>query len=292
MAMMSGGEVHTWVDGAWHAGDVKLAGAADHGFWQGNLVFDGARQFDGAAPDLDLHCARVNASARIMVMKPTHSDGELLEIAREGLSRFNGATPVYVRPMYWTRSGDRSIIGGDPDTTVFAMCLEAMPMADPAEMAGGGMRVTTTQFRRPMQTMMPTEAKTGALYPNNARMMREAQAKGFDNAVVQDALGNVAELASSNIFIVKDGVIATPMPNGTFLNGITRQRVIQLMRAAGHEVVEKVLTLQDVRDADEAFSTGNANKIVPIIAFDDREYGLGPVGAEVRMRYWDYAHGS
>ena len=287
---MGAGEIWTWHEGAWHQGDVRVAGAADHGLWQGTVVFDGARGFEGTAPDLDLHCARANDSARKMALEPTHSDGEVAELAREGLSKFKGDTPVYVRPMYWSRSGDGSLISADPATTVFCLCLEALPMASPDEMPEGGLRITTTRYRRPMQSMMPTDAKAGCLYPNNARMIREARERGFDNALVQDGLGNVAELASSNVFVVKDGVVATPIANGTFLAGITRLRTIQLLRDAGHEVREIVLSVEDVRAADEVFSTGNANKIMPVVRLDDREYGVGPVSREARQRYWDYAH--
>lgn len=287
---MSDGEIWTWADGVWHQGEARLIGPTDHGFWQGSMVFDGARGFEGTAPDLDLHCARVNASAEAMGLEPTLEAGEMTELAQEGLARFRGDVPVYVRPMYWARHGDASLINADPASTAFALCLEALPMADPEAMPEGGLRITTTRFRRPLQTMAPTEAKAGCLYPNNARMIREAKAKGFDNALSLDAIGNVAELATANVFVVKDGVIATPIPNGTFLAGITRLRVIRLMREAGHDVRECVLTERDVREADEVFSSGNANKIMPIVRFDDVVYGAGPVTREVRARYWDYAH--
>lgn len=287
---MGAGEIWTWSEGAWHQGDARVAGAADHGLWQGTCVFDGARGFEGVAPDLDLHCARVNESARVMGLEPMHADGELTELAAEGLGKFASDVPVYVRPMYWSRGCDSSLICADPETTAFALCLEALPLADPAAMPEGGMRITTTRFRRPLHSMATTDAKAAALYPNNARMVREARSKGFDNALAQDALGNVAELATSNVFMVKDGVVATPVPNGTFLNGITRQRVMKLLREAGHEVVETVLTLDDFRAADEVFSTGNANKVIPVSRFDDVTYGPGPVAAEARARYWDFAH--
>ena len=287
---MSSGEIWTWTEGAWHQGDVRVAGAADHGLWQGTCVFDGARGFEGVAPDLDLHCARVNVSATNMGMAPMIEAGEMAEMAREGLSKFISDAPVYIRPMYWSRGCDASLINVDPTTTAFALCLEALPMADPETMPNGGMSLTTTRFHRPLPTDAVLEAKAGALYPNNARMVREAKSKGFDNALVQDVMGNVAELATSNVFIVKDGVVATPICNGSFLNGITRQRTIKLLREAGHEVVETVISLDDVRAADEVFSTGNANKIVPVWKFDDVEYGAGPITKKARQLYWDYAH--
>ena len=139
--------------------------------------------------------------------------------------------------------------------------------------------------------MMPTDAKAACLYPNNARMLREAREKGFDNALVLDAMDNVAELATSNLFIVRDGVALTPIPNGTFLDGITRQRVIGLLRGAGVEVREAVLTVDDVRGEDEVFSTGNALKVMPVTRFDDVTYPIGPVARQARELYWDFAHG-
>jgi Amino-transferase class IV len=107
------------------------------------------------------------------------------------------------------------------------------------------------------------DAKAGCLYPNNARALFNAHARGFDNALVRDVLGNVAELATSNVFMVKDGVVYTPIPNGTFLAGITRQRVIGLLRDSGITVVEKLLTSDDFDVADEIFSTGIIRKLRP-----------------------------
>ena len=132
--------------------------------------------------------------------------------------------------------------------------------------------------------------KAGCLYPNNARMLREVRAKGFDNAIVLDALGNVAETATSNIFMVRDGVVSTPVANGCFLAGITRSRVLDLLREDGAEVREAVLTLDDFRDADELFTSGNAGKVQPVIRFEDRHLQHGPVTRRARELYWAYAH--
>ena len=137
---------------------------------------------------------------------------------------------------------------------------------------------------------MPTNDKAGCLYPNNGRAILEAKSRGFDNALVRDLLGNVAETGTSNIFMVKDGMGLTPTPNGSFLNGITRQRVIALLREAGTEVRETVLTVADFLDADEIFSTGNYSKVVPVIRIEDRDLQPGPVHAKARRLYWDWAH--
>jgi branched-chain amino acid aminotransferase len=104
-------------------------------------------------------------------------------------------------------------------------------------------------------------------------------------------LGNVAELATANIFLGRDGVVFTPMPNGTFLNGLTRQRVIRLLRQDGIEVVETTLRYQDFETADEIFSTGNYSKVMPIVRIDDRSLQPGPLYRKARELYWAFAHG-
>ena len=118
----------------------------------------------------------------------------------------------------------------------------------------------------------------------------EAAGRGFDNALVLDMLGNVAETATSNIFTVKDGVVYTPVPTGAFLNGITRQRTIQLLRDAGHTVVEQSMTVADFEVADEIFSSGNYAKVVSVNRFEDRHLQPGPVAKRARELYLEWAH--
>ncbi|PKP82840.1 MAG: branched chain amino acid aminotransferase, partial [Alphaproteobacteria bacterium HGW-Alphaproteobacteria-2] len=132
-------------------------------------------------------------------------------------------------------------------------------------------------------------AKAGCLYPNNARMLAEAMARGFGNALVADAMGNVAETATANVFMVRDGEIFTPIPNGTFLAGITRSRHISNLAAEGMAVHETVLTFDDFRAADEVFLSGNLMKVTPVSRFDDVEYEIGPITRRVRELYWDWA---
>lgn len=278
--------VWTWYRGEWHEGDLRILGAGSHGTWLGSLVFDGARRFEGVTPDLDLHCARVNESARTLGLAPTLTAERIVELTHEGLARFDPEAAVYIRPMYWAEEGGSSVVAPDPDSTDFALCLEERPMAEP-----GGFTITTTRFRRPTIDTMPVNAKAACLYPNNARMLAEAREKGHGNALACDVLGNVAELATSNVFMAKNGMVLTPVPNGTFLDGITRQRVIALLRGAGVEVVETTLTVQDFRDADEIFSTGNISKVMPVLGFDDRKLDYGPFARQARALYWDWAHG-
>ncbi|MGV3548909.1 branched-chain amino acid aminotransferase [Rhizobium sp.] len=276
----------TYFRGEWHEGDVRILGAASHGTWLGSVIFDGARLFEGVTPDLDRHSERANDSARALGLAPMLSASEIEALALEGLKKFEPGTAVYIRPMYWAEEGDGSLIVPMAETTEFALCLEAIPMSEPK-----GTTITTTQFRRPTMEVMPVNAKAGCLYPNNARMLREAKSKGFHNALVCDMIGNVAELATANVFMVRGGEAFTPAANGTFLNGITRQRVMGLLRHAGVTVHETTLSVQDFREADEIFSTGNMNKVMPVIAFDDKNFQFGPIARKARSLYWEWAHG-
>jgi branched-chain amino acid aminotransferase len=277
-------EIWTWFEGEWREGNTPILGAADHGTWLGSLVFDGARAFDGMTPDLGLHCARVNASARSMGLDPVMSDDEITGLALEGVKKFSPGTAIYIRPMVWARLGLDMMVAPQADSAAFALCLEAKPMPGPV-----GMSLTTTRFRRPTPDSAPTDAKAGCLYPNNARMLVEARSKGFQNAISLDPIGNVAETATSNIFMAKDGVVLTPTPSGCFLNGITRQRIISLMREDGVEVREQTLTLTDFHDADEIFTTGNAMKVMHATQFEDRHLQHGRFAKRARELYWDYS---
>ena len=104
-------------------------------------------------------------------------------------------------------------------------------------------------------------------------------------------LGNVAELGTANVFVAKDGVVYTPAPNGTFLNGITRQRIIQLLRGDGVTVVEKIMSYAEFQGADEIFSSGNFSKVSPVTRIDDRGLQPGPFYRKARELYWAFAHG-
>ncbi|MBO9401032.1 branched-chain amino acid aminotransferase [Shimia sp. R9_1] len=286
--MATGSNIRTYFNGSWHDGDAPIMRAADHGAWLGSSVFDGARMVNGLTPDLDKHCARTNRSAEALLLTPTVSAEEMVEIAKDGLKAYAPGAAVYIRPMYWGIDGDATAIVPSADTTGFALCLEEIPMAAPEAAA----TLTKTRFRRPVLESAVVNAKAGCLYPNNARMLREARNKGFSNTLTCDAMGNVAETATANIFMVRDGEVFTPVPNGTFLAGITRARHIENLRADGVTVHETVLGYQDFEEADEVFMSGNMNKVTPVSAFDDRQYQTGPITRRVRELYWDWAASS
>ncbi|MDP7241720.1 MAG: branched-chain amino acid aminotransferase [Rhodospirillales bacterium] len=271
----------TYVDGTWQDGNPQVLGPRSHAVWLGSAVFDGARAIQGRAPDLDRHCARVVISARLMGLEPMLTGTEIEDLARDGIGRFAGDADLYICPMFYPEDG---FIVPDPASTHFILTVHESPLPEPS-----GISACLSSFRRPARDMAPTEAKAACLYPNVARCLREAQAKGFETAVVLDPSGNVAEFAYANLFMVKDGVVATPVSNGTFLNGITRQRVIELLRSDGVEVIERSIGFSEVLAADELFGTGNYAKVVPYTRIEDRELEAGQMTRRARELYFRFA---
>ena len=283
--MATGKNIFTYFDGTWQKRNVPIINAADHGAWLGSNVFDGARYFNGVAPDLLAHCQRVNISAEALMLKPSVEANDMVEIIWEGLKQYEADAAVYIRPMYWAIDGDLTAIVPNQESVGFSICLEQIPLAPESKTVS----LTKTKFRRPVLEDAVVNAKAGCLYPNNARMLVEARSKGFSNALVTDAMGNVAETATANIFMVKDSEVFTPIPNGTFLSGITRARHISNLRAAGINVHETVLTYTDFESADEIFMSGNMNKVTAVTAFEDFQFQIGSITKKVRDLYWDWA---
>ena len=278
-------QTFTFLDGEWIEGNQPFIGARTHAFWLGSSVFDGARAFEGVTPDLDKHCARLNRSAKAMCLKPTMSVEAIVELAREGVRKFRPGAELYIRPMYWPEQSGATAVPPDPDSTRFCLCIYEAPMPAPT-----GVSITRSAYAKPLAITMPIDAKAGCLYPNNARALIEARSRGFDNCLLNDMLGNVAELATANIFMAKDGVAMTPIANGTFLNGVTRQRVLQLLRADGKDVREATLGFADFDEADEIFVVGNYGKVTPVTRIDGRDLQPGPFFRRARKLYWEFAH--
>ena len=272
-----------WYDGTWMTEEPKLLGPMDHAFWLGSSVFDGGRSIKGVAPDLDLHCARCIRSAEAMLMKPKVTAQQIEELCREGIRRMGPDATLYIRPMFFIRSG----LGAsrpDPDSTDFVLSLYDAPMP-----GFGGFSACLAPFRRPAPDMAPTDAKASCLYPNGSRAVFWAVERGFDNAVICDSHGNVAEFASANLMFAKDGVVVTPVLNGTFLAGITRARVLTLLRAAGVPVEERTVRPEELETADEIFSTGNYGKVQPCTNYQGRAMQPGPMASKARAAYFDWA---
>ena len=278
-------ETHTFLDGEWFEGNKPVLGPRSHAFWLGSSVFDGARAFEGVTPDLEMHCARVNNSARTMWLKPLMSVEAILELSREGVKKFKPGAELYIRPMYWAERNGVGSVPPDPESTRFLLTIYEAPLPDLT-----GIAITRSPYAKPLAMTMPVDAKAGCLYPNNARALMEARQRGFDNCILFDMLGNVAELATANVFMAKDGVVMTPAANGSFLNGVTRKRVLNLLRGDGVAALEATLSYADFENADEIFVVGNYGKVTPVRRIDARDLQPGPMFRKSRELYWQFAH--
>ncbi len=275
----------TYFNGNWNEGNVPLYGAMDHSLWLGSSVFDGARAIGGKLPDLRPHLERVIASAEKLGLRCPLSVDEMEALVREGVSKFPADAELYIRPLVFGTDGFLIPV---PEASRFALTLFDAPLP-----AFAGFSACLSTMLRPQPTMAPTDAKASALYANSTRAMRDAKARGFDQAIVLDAEGKVAEFATSNLFMVaQDGAVVTPSLNGTFLAGITRARVIALLAAQGVAVQERSVAPEELLTAREIFSTGNYGKVTPCTRFEDHILEAGPVARRARELYLAFTEAS
>lgn len=271
----------TYFKGQWAEGNVPLFGAMDHSVWLGSSVFDGARAIGGRMPDLRLHLQRVIHSAERLGLQCPLTVDEMETLVREGVAKFPADAALYIRPLVF---GCEGFLVPEPQHSGFALTLFDAPMP-----AFTGFSACLSTLRRPDASMAPTDAKASALYANSTRVIREATARGFDNGVVLDSAGMVAEFATSNLFFVTvDGKVVTPVPNGTFLAGITRARVIALLAEAGVAVEERSVRPEELDTAAEIFNTGNYGKVTPCVRYEGRTLAVGPIATLARDRYLAY----
>jgi len=272
----------TFFQGNWHEGNPKIIGPRSQAMWLASTVFDGARAFEDTTPDLAAHAARCGRSARAMGLNPTKTSEEIQELAIEAVAKYPKGSELYIRPMFWAENGGAV---PEPESTEFALCVYDDPLP-----SAKGFAATLSSIRRPLPDTMVTGAKASCLYPAISRPLAEARHAGFDSVVVLDPWNNLAEFATSNLFLVRDGTVFTPKANESYLNGITRQRIIKLMAEDGITVIETTLSFLDLEQADEAFSSGNHGKIQPLTRLNNKEYPIGKIFQRARQLYWDFAH--
>ena len=272
----------TYFNGTWSEGNTPLFGAMDHSVWLGSSVFDGARSIRRQIPDLRLHLQRVvQSSERLGLTCPVGVDA-MMALCREGILRFPPEAELYIRPLVFGTDG---LLIPVTEKSAFALTLFDAPMPPFT-----GFSACLSPLLRPDPLVAPTDAKASCLYPNTTRALRDAKDRGFDNAVICDGAGNVAEFATSNIFLVTEsGGVVTPIPNGTFLAGITRARVIALLAAAGINTEERSVKPAELDTAREIFNTGNFGKVTPCIRYGARELPVGPIATTAREKYFAFA---
>ncbi len=276
----------TYINGKWSEGNTPIFGAMDHSVWLGSSVFDGARAIAGMVPDLDLHLTRVIASAEKLGMQCPHTVAEMTALVKQGIALFPREAALYIRPLVFATEG---LLIPEVSKTGFALTLFDAPMP-PFAGANAGFSACLSALRRPDASMAPTDAKASSLYANSTRALKDAKARGCDNAVMLDSNGNVTEFATSNIFFVAaNGELVTPIANGTFLAGITRARVIKLLAEVNIAVVERSVKPEELTTAKEIFNTGNFGKVTPCIRYESRTLPVGEIATIARDRYMAFA---
>jgi branched-chain amino acid aminotransferase len=274
----------TYFNGQWTEGNAPLFGAMDHSVWLGSSVFDGARSIRGQIPDLRLHLERVVKSSERVGLKCPHTVDEMFALCKEGIAKFPDDAELYIRPLVFGTDG---LLIPVEEKSGFALTLFDAPVPPFT-----GFSACLSTLRRADPDMAPTDAKASCLYPNSTKALREAKARGFDNAVVCDSSGHVAEFATANIFFVTPaGAVVTPVANGTFLSGITRARVIKLLAKEGIAVEERSVKPEELESAVEIFNTGNYGKVTPCVRYESRNLPVGPVATKARDLYFAFAVG-
>ncbi len=272
----------TYFTDSWTEGNTPLFGAMDHSVWLGSSVFDGARSLGGRMPDLRLHLQRVIVSAERVGLACPYTVDEMERLVREGVAQFPADAELYIRPLVFGTDG---LLIPVAEKSGFALTLFDAPMPPFT-----GFSACLSTLKRPDASMAPTDAKASSLYANTTKALREAKERGFDNAVVCDSQGRVAEFASANLFFVTPaGQVVTPVPNGTFLSGITRARVIGLLAKEGVIVEERAVLPADLETAVEIFNTGNYGKVSPCVRYESRTLPVGPVATLARDLYMAFA---
>lgn len=263
-----------WLDGelvSWR--DAKLH-VLSHGLHYASAVFEGERVYGRRVFKLREHSERLVRSGKLLGFDLPFSAAELERATRQVVAA-NGVSDGYVRPVAW-RGSEVIAVPARGTTIHVAIAAWEWPTFFSDEARENGIRLTLSRWRRPSPASAPTQAKASGNYAISTLSIDDARARGFDDALLLDHAGRLAEASSANLFLVLDGRLHTPEPR-CFLDGITRQTVIRLARHDGQEVVERPIELEELDQASEVFLTGTAYEVQPVRAIDGAEFAVGSV---------------
>lgn len=269
-----------WMNGQfvpWHEATFHVSAHALH---YGSGVFEGVRCYETvkgpAVFRLDEHLARLYASAAVYGIEIPVTPEELAQATRE-LITLNSFSSCYIRHISFYGSESLALHPGNCPVQVAILAWTWGPYLG-ADAAKSGVRITVSPWLKFHSQMMPTRAKACGQYLNSILAVRDAVARGYDEALLLDSQGHIAEGSGENLFIVYDGRIFTNDGRDSILLGITRDSVIEIARDLGYSVETRTLHLEDLLNADEAFFTGTAAEVVPVREVDGKPIGGGIVG--------------
>lgn len=274
---------YIWLDGKmlpWR--DAKIH-VLSHGLHYGGSVFEGERVYEGQVFKLREHSQRLIDSARMLDMHIPMSVEEIENASREVLEA-NKVTDGYLRPVAWRGSEEIAVSAKHTSTRVAFACWPWPKYFFPTGGEGKGIALKTSRWRRPDPATAPVQSKAAGNYAIGTMAKHEAIDAGYDDAFMLDYKGRVAESSGSNIFFVKDGALKTPVPEA-FLNGLTRQTVIQMARDMGLSVEETTIMPDEIGAFEEVFVTGTAAEITPVGKIDSHEYEIGSLTKRIQDAY-------
>lgn len=268
-------EGEIWMDGHFVPWRDAKTHVLTHALHYASAVFEGERAYGGKVFKLREHTERLHDSARILGFEIPYS-ADVIDNATMELLRRNGQTDAYVRPIAWRGAGDMGVSTHADNNIHLAIACWAWPSYFSPEARAKGIRMMLSPWARPAPNTAPTAAKAAGLYMICTISKNLAESKGYNDALMLDWRGQVAEATGANLFMVKDGAIITPAAD-CFLNGITRRTVIDLARGLGYSVTERAVMPDELARADEVFLTGTAAEVTPVGEIGDWRFTPGPV---------------
>jgi len=250
-----------WMDGKlveWRSANIHVL---THGLHYASSVFEGERAYNGRIFKGTEHSKRLEFSATTLGMKLPYSTAEL-DAAKQLTLEKNGLTDAYLRPVAW-RGSEMMGVSAQANTIHVAIAVWEWPSYFSAEAKMKGIRLTLSDWRRPSPDSAPVHAKAAGLYMICTLAKHKAEAAGYQDALMYDYRGYVAEATGANVFIAIDGKLHTPTAD-CFLNGLTRQTAIELARRNGIEVIERHIQPEELTKGTEVFLTGTAAEITPV----------------------------
>ena len=277
-----------WFDGKlvpWREANVHILTHAMH---YASSVFEGQRAYGGRIFKLREHSERLRRSAELLGFDIPWSAEEIDAACVEVLEA-NGLTDAYLRPVAWRGSES---MGVSPKGTAPHLAIAAWNWGKyyPPEKAAAGLRLDIAPWRRPAPYTAPVHSKAAGLYMIASLSKQQADARGFDDALMFDWRGQVAEATGANAFFVRDGVLHTPTPD-CFLDGITRRTVIDLARKRGIQVEERAIWPEELESFEQFFITGSAAEVTPVQSAGPWRFEVGDLSRQLARDYDDLVNG-
>ena len=273
---------HIWLDGQlvpWR--ETKLH-VLSHALHYASCVFEGERAYGGRIFKMTEHHERLHKSARVLGFEIPYSVAEI-DAASERVMAANGIVDGYVRPVAWRGS---EMMGVSAQNTKIHLAIAAWdwPAYFTPEARLKGIRMTVSDWKRPAPDTAPTDSKAAGLYMICTLSKHAAEAKGYNDALMLDYRGRIAEATGANIFLVQDGILHTPIPD-CFLDGITRRTVIALAKERGYQVVERAIMPEELAKTTEVFLTGTAVEVTPVAEIDSYRFTPGEITRDLMAAY-------